>query len=101
MRETATERYYQELVRTNQGLQDNGITSIHLETIGWGPITVSGSTARATAFETWSTTFWNGTTDRTRDRNVYSLVQQNGSWKVQSDDHPDNNAPPIPWGTEV
>ena len=30
-----------------------------------------------------------GTTMQARDRNVYTLVQQDGTWLVQSDAHPD------------
>jgi hypothetical protein len=101
MRDTATTDYYQDLLQTNQGLQRGGVTSIHLESIEWGPITATGTMARATAFETWTTNFQDGTSDRSRDRNLYRLVQQDGSWKIQSDDHPDNAVPPIPRGTQI
>ncbi|HEY1291790.1 MAG TPA: hypothetical protein VGJ60_01750 [Chloroflexota bacterium] len=72
-----------------QDLLDNGVTEIKLVNIEWGPITVSGTTATATAYETWSTTYSDGATDQSRDRNVYTLVQQNGNWVVQADEHPD------------
>jgi hypothetical protein len=47
-----------------------------------------------TVYETWSTTFQDGTTQQARDRNIYTLVQDNGTWKVQTDDHPDQPAAP-------
>jgi hypothetical protein len=89
MAATATPEFYQEQVATNQDLVDNGVTDIKLVNIEWGPITVDGNTATATDWETWSTTFEDGTTEQSRDRNVYTLVLDNGTWKVQADDHPD------------
>jgi hypothetical protein len=75
-----------------QNLLDNGVSEIKLDNIEWGPITVNGTTATATAYETWTTTYSDSTTDQSRDRNVYTLVQQNGNWVVQADDHPDAQA---------
>jgi hypothetical protein len=92
MQPTATPEFYQEQVTTNQDLVDNGVTDIKLVNIEWGPVTVNGNTASATDWETWSTTFEDGTTEQSRDRNVYTLVLDNGSWKVQADDHPDQPA---------
>ncbi len=98
MAATATPEFYQEQVATNQDLVNSGVTDIKLVNIEWGPITVNGNTAVATDYETWSTTFQDGTTDQERDRNVYVLVNDNGTWKVQADDHPDqptgNTSPP-------
>ena len=88
--DTAMGAYYQELVRTNQGLVDSGATVIELVNIEWGPITVTGSSASATAFETWRTSFSDGPTEFSRSRNVYRLVREaTGAWKVAGDDHPD------------
>jgi ketosteroid isomerase-like protein len=89
MAATATPDFYQEQVATNQDLVDAGVTDIKLMNIEWGPISVNGDTATATNYETWSTTFSDGTTEQSRDRNVYTLVRDNGTWKVQSDEHPD------------
>lgn len=89
MQPTATAEFYTLQVQTNQDLVDNGVTQIKLVNIEWGPITVDGNTATATAWETWSTTFDDGTSEQSRDRNVYTLVNDNGTWKVQADDHPD------------
>lgn len=92
MAATATPEFYQQQVANNQDLLDNGVTEVKLVNIEWGDITVAGSTATATVYETWSTTFDDGTTQQARDRNIYTLVQDNGTWKVQADDHPDQQA---------
>jgi hypothetical protein len=89
MSATATPEFYQDQVSNNQDLVDGGVTDIKLVNIEWGPILVNGNTAEATDYETWSTTFQDGTTEQARDRNVYTLINDNGTWKVQSDDHPD------------
>jgi hypothetical protein len=66
------------------------VVSVKLERIEWGPIVVNGATATAQCYETWTTTFDDGSVDQSRDLNVYTLVQQNGAWKIQSDDHPNS-----------
>jgi ketosteroid isomerase-like protein len=90
MRDSSTDRYYREMRRINQALLDSGVSSIKLLNLEWGPVTVSGETATATAFETWSTTLADGTHDQSRDRNLYRLVRQNGVWKIDADEHPDD-----------
>lgn len=89
MAPTATPEFYQEQVSANQDLVNSGVTEIKLVKMEWGPITVNGDTASATVWETWSTTFQDGTTEQSRDRNVYTLILDNGTWKVSADDHPD------------
>lgn len=89
MQGSATDAYYQESVRGNQDLLAGGVKSIHLDKLEWGQITVSGDVATATAYETWTTVFVDGTTQQSRDLNVYGLVRQNGVWLVASDEHPD------------
>ena len=81
--------FYQEEVQNNQDLVAGGVTEVKLIKLEWGDITSDGATATATVYETWSTTFKDGTTEQARDRNVYTLVQDNGAWKVQADVHPD------------
>jgi hypothetical protein len=85
MSDTATAAYYRKLVQTNQSLAAQGATSIALIRLSWGPINVSGSTATATTSEAWTTTFSDGTTTESSDTNVYTLVQQNGIWLIESD----------------
>jgi hypothetical protein len=89
MADTSTTDFYQQQVQINQDLVSNGVTVIKLINIEWGPITVSGTSATATAWETWTTTYSDGTTEQSRDRNVYTLIQDNGAWKVSADAHPD------------
>jgi len=92
MQSTAMPAFYQEEVQNNQDLVAGGVTEVKLIKLEWGDIISDGTTATATVYETWSTTFSDGTTEQARDRNVYTLVQDNGTWKVQTDVHPD--APP-------
>jgi hypothetical protein len=90
MQDIGTPEYYQEMVANNQDLMDGGVVSVRLDRIEWGPIVVNGNTATAQCYETWTTTFDDGSVDQSRDLNVYTLVQQNGAWKIQSDDHPNS-----------
>src|SRR5918911_1298026 len=99
MADTVTSDHYQELVQINQDLLNNGVTSISLVKLEWGAIAVDGSSATATTYETWRTTFSDGTTDQSRDRNDYTLVLDNGQWKIQSDAHPDQGDPGVGAGT--
>jgi len=90
MQDTATPEFYAEEVATNQDLADSGVTEVELLNIEWGDITLNGNTATATNWETWSTTFEDGTTLQSRDRNVYTLIKDaSGTWKIASDEHPD------------
>jgi hypothetical protein len=90
MQDSSTSDFYQSQVATNQDLRTNGVTDIKLVNIEWGQINVTGNSATATAWETWTTTYSDGTTEQSRDRNVYTLVQQNASWVISADDHPDD-----------
>jgi hypothetical protein len=90
MQDTSTSDFYQSQVATNQDLQSNGVTDIKLVGIEWGAINVDGTNATATAYETWTTTYSDGTTEQSKDRNEYTLVQQNGNWVISADDHPDD-----------
>lgn len=92
MQDTATADYYQQMVDTNQGLAGQGVTGIALVNLSWGLITVNGTSATVTTTETWSTTLNDGSTERDVDKNVYTLVQQAGTWKVQDDQHPDDTS---------
>jgi len=104
MRDTSTERYYRDMVRINQDLLDNGVTSIKLEQIEWGTVDVTGNFAQAITTESWATTTSDGRTGRSRERNLYRLVRDGTSWKIDADDHPDSNpnvVPPFRTGPEV
>lgn len=88
MSATATAEYLQELTQVNQQLAASGVSSIALISLDWGPISVNGDTARAVTYETWTTALNDGTTLQSRDENDYSLVLENGTWKIASDAHP-------------
>jgi len=90
MSDTATAAYYRQLVQINQGLAAQGASSIELTQLTWGPVTVNGNTATATTTETWITTFNDGTTTEFTGSNVYTLVQQGGTWLIEAD----QNQPP-------
>jgi hypothetical protein len=91
MKDTATDSYYSKLVDTNQGLANDGVTGIKLVKLEWGPITIKSPTsAEVTTFETWSTTYSDGTSDQSRDRNVYTMVKDTTGWKIDDDAHPDS-----------
>lgn len=87
--EHAIIEYQQRLARTNRSLLQNGVSSIELVNLEWGSISVTGTTAQATTFETWRTTYAAGPTEFARDRNVYSLVFDGGVWRVAGNEHPD------------
>jgi len=89
MRASATDSYYQELLQIDSDLATSGVTAIELTKLDFGAVTVSGATAQATTFETWRSTYDDGSVDERTDRNFYTLVQQNGIWKIQSDVQPD------------
>ncbi|MFN8483898.1 MAG: G1 family glutamic endopeptidase [Anaerolineae bacterium] len=90
MKDTAAGDYYNQMVQTNQGLARNGVKGIKLVKIEWGNVTLTGdTTATATTYETWQTTYADGTTDVNRDPNLYTLVLDGGAWKIQNDEHPD------------
>ena len=88
MRDTATAAYYDELTQINSDLARGGVTGFRLVGIEWGDVTVSGTTAAATAYETWRTTYSDGSQDQRTDRNDYALVLDGGAWKIQADAQP-------------
>src|SRR5437773_10714531 len=90
MRDIATYSYYQELVQTNRDLASGGVTSITLTNIAWGDVIVSGTIAQATAFETWRSTYNDGSNDERTDRNEYTLTQLSGAWRISADVQPDS-----------
>src|SRR5688500_11049684 len=85
MRETATAAYFDELRQINTDLTRGGVIDFSLVRIEWGDVTISGSTAAATAYETWRTKYDDGSQDQRTDRNDYSLVLESGAWKIQAD----------------
>jgi Peptidase A4 family len=87
--DAAVGEYAQRIVRSNRSMLANGISSIELVNLDWGPITVDGTSATATTFETWRTSYAAGPTEFARDRNVYTLAREADAWHVIGNDHPD------------
>lgn len=84
----ATDSFYQQLVRTNQGLRSSGVTAIALLATEYRDVSVDGSNAKATTLETWRSTYQDGSTDENTARNDYTLVLDGRAWKVAGDDQP-------------
>jgi hypothetical protein len=95
MSDTATGSYFRGLQQTYRDLISQGAVSIELTNLTWGAITAGDSTATANTFETWVTTFSDGTTDQSTDPNVYTLVNQAGSWLIQDDRQPTTASPAV------
>ena len=93
MSDTATAAYYGQLVQANQQMIAQGVTSIQLTNLTWGPITIGTNTATANTAETWLATDADGTTTESTDTNLYTLVQQSGTWLIQSDEQPTSTSP--------
>ena len=88
MRNNATAAYYEELTQINTELAQGGVIGFTLVRIEWGDVTINGTTAAATAFETWRTTYSDGSQDQRTDRNDYALVLDSGAWKISADVQP-------------
>src|SRR5438093_13131559 len=77
-------------VQTNLNLASGGYTSITLTNIACVDVIVSGTIAQATAFETWRSTYNDGSNDERTDRNEYTLTQLSGAWRISADVQPDS-----------
>ncbi len=88
MRANATAAYYDELTQVNTDLARGGVIGFTLVRIEWGDVTITGTTATATAYETWRTTYSDGSQDQRTDRNDYALVLDSGAWKISADVQP-------------
>jgi hypothetical protein len=95
MSDTSTGSYYRGLQQSYRDLVSQGAVSIQLTNLTWGAITASGTSATASTVETWVTTLDDGTTDQSTDPNVYTLVNQGGSWLIQGDRQPTSASPAV------
>jgi hypothetical protein len=95
MSDTATGSYYSQLRQTYRDLLAQGATSIQLTNLTWGAITADDSAATANTIETWVTIFSDDTTDQSTDANVYTLVNQGGTWLIQDDQQPTTASPTL------
>jgi cell division septation protein DedD len=87
MSDTQTDDYFREMSGTFQNMLDNQVTGISLLKLDWGPISVAadGTSATATTYETWRIISQVGSIDYDPIRNDYTLVLDNGNWKIKSD----------------
>src|SRR4051812_1677744 len=80
--DAATGQYARELERGNASMLSDGISTIELVKLEWGPIDVKGNSASAVTFETWRTSYAAGPTEFARDRNVYTLTLDGDVWRI-------------------
>ena len=88
MRDTATATYYDELRQINTELARGGVIGFTLVGTLWGDVTIDGTTATATAYETWRTSYSDGSQDQRTAQNDYTLVLDSGAWKIRADVQP-------------
>lgn len=86
MSDTLTVDQFQALSTIIQDLLDTRVTGITLLKLDWGPITVGadGSSAQATTYESWRIVSQAGSIDYDPVRNDYTLILDNGTWKIKS-----------------
>jgi hypothetical protein len=89
MRATATQSFYAQLVGTNADLRAAGVRAIELVDLSFDSVTVTGDTANAATRETWRLTYADGSAVEDTARNVYTLVLEDGAWKIDTDEQPD------------
>jgi hypothetical protein len=96
MNDTATGSYLRQVVQVIEFLTSDGVKSIALTQLTWGPISVNGDTATAASTETWHAMFNDGTGADSVATNVYTLVQQGGSWLIEADRRVAGSPPTAP-----
>jgi hypothetical protein len=85
--DTLTADHFQELAGILQDMLEHKVMSIALLKLDWGPIVVAadGKSAVATTYETWQIVSVAGSVDDEPQRNDYTLVLDNATWKIKSD----------------
>jgi hypothetical protein len=85
--DTLTADHFPELANILQDLLNSHVNAITLLNLDWGPIVVApdGSSAVVTTFETWRIVSNAGTVDDAPQRNDYTLVLDNATWKIKAD----------------
>jgi hypothetical protein len=91
MADTSTPEHLQELTHINEDLLASGTTNIELVGLAWGAISINDQTATAITYETWTTTRVDDSTLEVTDENDYTLVLEEGTWKIAEDTHPSNS----------
>ena len=88
MKATATSDFYQQLLGVNRDLQAGGVTEIAIVSTDFQSVSVNGANATATTFETWRSTYSDGSSEETTARNDYTLVLDGSAWRIATDDQP-------------
>lgn len=96
MKPYATDSFYLQLVQTNRDLAASGVTAIDIVSTDYVSVSVDGANAKATTNETWRSTYRDGTSDESTNRNDYTLVLVGSAWKVDSDEQPTGQVQPAP-----
>ncbi len=102
MADTMTADHFQDVSTAFLSMMKNDVAGVTLLELDWGPIAVApdGASATVTTWETWRTTTLSGlTVDEVPMRNDYTLVLDNGAWKVKSDAQVQQTPPPSPTPT--
>ena len=102
--DTTTSDHFQDIANSLQDLLNHQVTGISILQLDFGPVTVSsdGSSATATTFESWRINSTAGSIDYDPVRNDYTLVLDNGTWKIKSVQQDATPAPtPVPTATPV
>jgi len=83
--------YYPQVAQDLQDGWDQGVVATRLLNLDWGQLTVTGDRATATTTETWAIALDDGTAGQfPPERNIYTLVREDGIWKIAADEHPDS-----------
>jgi len=96
MKANATDSFYTQLVQTNRDLASSGVTAIDIVSTDYVSVSVDGAKAKATTNETWRSSYRDGTSDESTNRNDYTLVLVGSTWKVDGDDQPTGLVQPAP-----
>lgn len=88
LRSATTRSYYDEIAGINTELASMGVVGFTLVGIDWGDVSVDRDKATATAYETWRTTYSDGSRDQRTDQNDYTLVRESDGWKVAANVQP-------------
>lgn len=85
--DTTTADYGRELAGVLKDMIDTHVTGIKLAKLEWGPIKIAPDSASANVqtVETWQITSTAGSVDDLPARNDYTLVRENGAWKIKAD----------------
>jgi hypothetical protein len=88
MRATATSDFYTQLVTINRDMASGGVTEIAIVSTDFQSVKVDGANATVVTYETWRSTYNDGSSDETTARNDYTLVLDGSTWRIATDDQP-------------